>query len=161
MFCYLNKAEKDQYLPQLFDLLYENMQKIAPSGRSYEREKVEWLAEVSSALEKEPRQIILCFVYGELAGYIQYYIREKMLMVEEIQLKKEYQSTLLFYKVCKFFLSILPGNLETIEAYADRRNLNSINLMEKLGMQSCESETDVFFVHMRGKVESIYLLFKR
>lgn len=161
MFSYLNKQEKDRWLPQLFDLLYENMQIIAPSGLSYEQEKAEWLAAVSPALEKAPRQIILCFVDGVLAGYIQYYIRRQMLMVEEIQLKKEFHRTFLFYQLCKHMLSVLPGDLQTIEAYADRRNLNSIRLMEKLGMQSCESGSGSPFVHVRGSAERVCLFFKR
>lgn len=68
MFCYLDKSEKDHWLPQLFDLLYDNMRSIAPSGLSYEQERKEWLAAVSPALEKAPRQIILCFVGEELAA---------------------------------------------------------------------------------------------
>ena len=161
MFSHLNKQEKDQWLPQLFDLLYENMQTIAPSGLSYEKEKAEWLAEVSLALEKAPRKIIMCFVCGELAGYIQYYIREQMLMVEEIQLKKKYHRTFSFYKFCKYLMSVVPDNLKTIEAYADKRNWNSISLMERLGMHPCELESDSPFVHMRGAAETVYQCFNR
>jgi len=158
-FCCLNKSEKEQWLPLLFDLLYENMRCIAPSELSYEQEKQEWLAAVSPALEKAPRQIILCFVQGDLAGYVQYYIRDKMLMVEEIQLKRKYHRTLLFYKLCKYMLSVLPGDLQTIEAYADKRNLYSIRLMNKLGMRICESEQDSPFTHMRGSAKAFYALF--
>ncbi len=161
MFIFLNKQEKDAWLPKLFDLLYENMQTIAPSEGSYAQEKARWLAEVAPALDKAPRQIIMCFVGGELAGYIQYYIREQMLMVEEIQLKKQYHSTVLFYQLCKHLLTIVPDDLQTIEAYADKRNLHSIRLMEKLGMQPCDAEADCPFVHMRGFAETLYLLFKR
>ncbi len=159
VFCYLNKSEKDHYLPQLFDLLYENMKVIAPSGLTYEQERTEWLEAVSPALEKPPRQIILCFVAGELAGYMQYYIRDKLLMVEEIQLKKKYHRTLLFYRLCKYLISVMPDDLQTVEAYADKRNRNSIRLMEKLGMQPCEPDADSPFVHMRGPAESVYQLF--
>lgn len=159
MFMYLNKKEKDYYLPLLFDLLYENMQSIAPSGLSYDQEKEDWLSTVSPALDKAPRQIILCFVDGELSGYIQYYTRAQMLMVEEIQIKKEYHRTLLFYGLCKYLLSVVPNNLETVEAYADKRNLNSIRLMKKLGMHICNEEPDSAFVHMRGSAKKIYLLF--
>lgn len=161
MFSYLNKQEKEQWLPQLFDLLYENMQDIAPSGQSYEQEKSEWLAAVSPALEKASRQIIMCFVGGELAGYIQYYTRQQMLMVEEVQLKKKYHGTFLFYNFCKYLKSIIPNDLQAVEAYADKRNSNSIRLMKKMGMQICKSDTDSPFVHMRGSAESIYLLFSR
>lgn len=150
MFLFLNKKEKDTWLPKLFDLLYENMQTIAPSEFPYEEEKAQWLAKVSPALSKEPRQIIMCLIDGELAGYIQYYIRERMLMVEEIQLKKQYHSTTLFCCFCKYLSTIVPDDLQTIEAFADKRNIHSIRLMERLGMQPCDSNTESPFVHMRG-----------
>lgn len=92
---------------------------------------------------------------------MQYYIRERMLMVEEIQLKREFHRTFLFYKFCKHLLSVMPDDLQTIEAYADKRNLNSIRLMEKLGMQPCELESDSPFVHMHVPAEKVYLLFKQ
>lgn len=161
MFQYLNKDEKDLWLPRLFDLLYENMRGIAPSNLSYEQEKAQWLSAVSPALEKEPRQIILCFAQGELAGYVQYYIKDKLLMVEEIQIKQRLQRTFFFYKLCKFMLSVFPKDLQSIEAYADKRNRYSISLMSKLGMYPCETENGSPFIHFRGSAESIYALFNR
>lgn len=161
MFLFLNKQEKDIWLPKLFDLLYENMQAIAPLEGGYWEEKEKWLSEVSPALDKAPRQILLCFVDGQLAGYMQYYTREQLLMVEELQITKEHQKTCLFYQLCKHLLSVLPSQLQTIEAYADKRNQNSIRLMEKLGMQACESAEELPFVHMCGPINTIYRLFKR
>ena len=160
MFYYLNKAEKDDWLPQLFDLLYENMQSIAPSGLSYEQDKAQWLAAVSPALDKAPRQILMCFAGEKIVGFVQYYVRDQLLMVEEIQLRKEYHRTLLFYRFCKYMLSVIPDALQTVEAYADKRNLNSIRLMEKLGMLPLEISADSPFVHMRGPAENIYRFFR-
>lgn len=158
---YLNKEEKDLWLPRLFDLLYENMHAIAPSNLSYEQEKAQWLAAVSPALEKEPRQIILCFAQGDLAGYVQYYIKDKMLMIEVIQIKQKYHRTFLFYKLCKFMVSVFPKDLQAVEAYADKRNLYSISLMRKLGMSACETEKDSPFIHFRGSAKKIYSFFNR
>ena len=159
MFLHLDKGEKDHWLPVLFDLLYENMSVIAPSGMSYEDEKAQWLSQVSPALDKAPRQIVLGFAEEELVGYMQYYLRQQMLMVEEIQLKREYQKTSLFYGFCKYLASVVPEDLQTVEAYADKRNLNSICLMERLGMTACETDTQ--FVHMRGRVEQMGFLFRK
>lgn len=160
MFCCLDKAEKDDWLPRLFDLLYENMQSIAPSGLSYEQDKAQWLAAVSPALDKAPRQILMCFAGEKIVGFVQYYVRDQLLMVEEIQLKKEYHRTLLFYRFCKYILSVIPDALQTVEAYADKRNLNSIRLMEKLGMQILEEDPDSPFVHMHGAAGRIYRFFR-
>ena len=157
-FTRLNKEDKEQWLPQLFDLFYENMQAIVLSDLPYEQQKQQWLGEVSPALEKAPRQIVLYFVNDTLAGYVQYYTNQNLLMIEEIQIKKAYQHTTLFYGVCKHLATALPADLETIEAFALKQNLNSRKLMQKLGMtQIDEDET---FVHLRGFVQDIKRFFQ-
>ena len=153
-FKFLNKSEKDSWLPRLFDLLYENMSGIAPSGRSYEQERAEYLFNVSPALDRAPRQIILCFVNGELAGFLQYYVRERTVMIEEVQLKKQYQRTTVFYRLCRHLMDILPEDLKYIEAYADKRNRNSLELMKKLGMVIIE-EDEGPFLHLRGNARQV------
>ena len=152
VFQYLDKLEKEYWLPQLFHLLYENMKFIAPSGLSYDEERKLWLAAVSPALEKAPRQIILCFSNGELAGYAQYYTRGDMLMVEEVQLKKSYQRSFAFYRLCKHLLFILPPEIRYVEAYADKRNIHSQQSMSKLGMKVIEEDGP--FLHLRGELRS-------
>ena len=106
-FAFLDKNEKEQWLPQLFDLLYDNMQAIAPTPLTKEEEYAEWYSNVSPALEKAPRQIILCLDNSRLAGYLQYYTRGELLMVEELQLQKEYRCTLLFRGLCRYLAAHL------------------------------------------------------
>ena len=124
-FAYLNKEEKDVWLPRLFDLLYDNMQSVAPTGLSREEEKRQWMEAVSPALEKAPRQIILCFAEEELAGYVQFYTRETLLMVEEVQIAKHYHRSFVFYRLCRFLLEQLPPEIAIVEAYAEKRNRHS------------------------------------
>ena len=154
-FSYLNKNEKAKWLPVLFDLLYANMRTITPSGLDYAQEKALWLANVSPALEKEPRQIILCFADDDLAGFLQYYTRDQMLMIEEVQLKPIFQRTMVFFHLCRFLAGQLTDEIYYVEAYAEKRNLNSRKIMQKLGMEVCEESDDVPFVHLRGKTETI------
>lgn len=152
-FTYLNKNEKEKFLPKLFDLLYDNMREIAPTDLTYEHEKAQWLGNVSPALDKSARQIIMCFDDEKLIGYIQYYINDKMIMVEELQLKKEYHRTLTFYRFCKHLIGTLPADIKYIEAFADKRNINSQKLMNKIGMEFIDITSN--FVHMRGNVNEI------
>ena len=149
----LNKNDKEKWLPRLFDLLYDNMQYITPSNLSYEQEKRQWLANVSPALDKPARQIKMCFADDELVGYIQYYTNDGLLMIEEVQLKKEYHCTLTFYRICKSFIKELPADIEYVEAFADKRNVNSQKLMQKLGMKLVDINSE--FVHLRGKASKI------
>lgn len=152
-FTYLNKNEKEKVLPKLFDLLYDNMREIAPTNLTYEQEKKQWLDNVSPALDKPARQIIMCFDDEELIGYIQYYINSKLLMIEELQLKKEYHCTLTFYRFCKYFIGTLPADIKYVEAFAEKRNSKSQKLMQKLGMEFIDSSDE--FVHLRGNADEI------
>lgn len=152
-FSELDKSQKEQYLPVLFDLLYGNMQTVAPSSLTYDAQREKWLSHVSPALDKEPRKILLCFSDGALAGYVQYYIREDLLMVEELQLKREFQRSLVFYRLCRYLGSCLPAGIRYIEAYAERQNLYSQRLMNKLGMEHMEDENG--FAHLRGDLDAI------
>lgn len=148
-FSYLDKCKKTEYLPLLFDILYSNMKDIAPSEFS----KNEFLHEVGSALEKEPRKIVLCYCGNELAGFLMYYTRENMIMVEELQLTKKYQRTRLLYQLCKFMIKILPRNIEYIESFVDKRNTASLSLQVWLGMAIVE-EVNNNLIHLRGNAKT-------
>lgn len=151
--CYLDKADKDLWLPRLFDLFYENMSVIAPSGMAYEAEREEWLANVSPALDKAPRQVLLALDGEELAGFVMFYTRNELLMVEEVQLRQKYRGGLLFLRLCRKLLADLPEQICTVEAYAHRTNDRSRKLMNRLGM--VELPEDVPFVHLRGDMAVI------
>ena len=150
--CFLNKPEKAVWLPRMFELLYENMEEIAPSGLSVEQEWEQFLSNVGPALEKMPRQVILATDNDHLVGYVQYYTRGDLLMVEEIQIRRGYRG-LLFLQLCRFLMDVLPVEMKTVEAYADPRNEKSRRLMAKLGMKELPEEGD--YVHLRGEAESI------
>ena len=134
IFNFLDKQKVSNTLPVLFNILYENMEKIAPFGKSYEEAKTEWLGQLNPAMKKDRRQIVLMYDGDALAGYAQYYTNDTILMIEEIQLKPKYQRRMLLYEFCKFMKAILPSDITYIKAYADKRNINSQKLMEALGM---------------------------
>ena len=69
-FAYLDKQQKDIWLPQMFDLLYDNMRLIAPMDRPYEEEKQQWLSNVSPALKKAPRYIQEWVGYTWFFGFV-------------------------------------------------------------------------------------------
>ena len=149
-FDFLDKQTVGDTLPVLFDILYENMEKIAPFGKSYEEAKAEWLGQVAPAMKKEKRQIVLMLDSDALAGYAQYYTHNEIVMIEEIQLAPRYQRTRLLRQFCEFMQSVLPCEPKYIEAYADKRNLNSRRLMESLGMKIIGTDGD--FYHFRGSL---------
>ena len=151
--CYLDKTEKDLWLPRLFDLFYENMSAVAPSGMTRDTERTEWMANVGPALDKAPRQVLLALDGETLAGFAMFYTRDDLLMVEEVQLQREYQGGLLFLRLCRKLLADLPQEIRTVEAYAHRSNGRSRKLMTRLGMVELPDASP--FVHLRGELESI------
>lgn len=156
MIRFLDKEKELHLMEALFDLLYENMLEIAPSGLTYEAEKQQWLSEVLPAMAKEPRQIVLLFDGEELAGYLQYYINNGVFMVEEIQLRRDCRSTSLFGSLWKFMSRIIPEHTHTIEAYADPRNHLSRKLIKRLGMEPVEDGSDPHLLHFRGPFRLIH-----
>ena len=145
---HMDKAQKNHWLPIIFDLYYQNMHSIAPSSLPYSQERSVWLSEVSPAVDKAPRQIILCQKDDQLIGYIQYYTRGALLMIEEFQICSFYQNTLLFHRMCRYLGRQLPEEIRYIEAFADIRNHASLNLMKKLGFHEAEHSSP--FVHLRA-----------
>ncbi len=153
IFKILDKSKVDENLPILFDILYENMEKIAPFGKKHENAKAEWLEKVTPAMKSDRRQIVLMYEGDILAGYAQYYTNETVLMIEEIQLKSKYQRTMLLYEFCKFMKAIVSSEITYIEAYADVRNANSQKLMEALDMKIIND--DGKYYHFRGALGTL------
>ncbi len=157
-FNFLDKQKVSNTLPVLFDILYENMERIALFGKSYEDAKTEWLGQVTPAMKKDRRQIVLMYDGDALAGYAQYYTNDAILMIEEIQLKPKYQRTMLLYEFCKFMKAIVPSDITYIEAYADKRNTSSQKLMEALGMKIINDDREHY--HFQGDYKKILIKFQ-
>lgn len=88
---FLDKEKEMYLLGELFDILYGNMEPAAPFDGSYQEEKAEWTACVGAALRKPPRQMLLLCAGEQLAGFCMYYINGDTMMVEEVQIRGEYQ----------------------------------------------------------------------
>ena len=154
-FEFLDKSCPDQMLPRLFDILHTNMRSIAPTGKSYEDERQQWLAAVAPALEKAPRQIILMYAGEELSGYFQYYVNGGTFMVEEIQIVENWQSSNLLLGLIRFLWQVLPEDVETIAAYAHKENHRSQAIIGKLGMEQVEESRNDDFWFYSGDFRSL------
>ena len=159
-FRYADKSSVDALLPDLFDILYGNMNEIAPCGKSRDEMFAEWFYEVSPAMKKAPRQIVLMLDGDEIIGYFQYYTREEMLMMEEIQIKKAYHGSGIFRQLYTWLIDALPDTLETVEAFADRRNTKSRAVLAHLGLCELE-EVRNGILHFRGEYKNIKDKYKK
>ena len=160
-FTLLDKSQKSEILPLLFDIFYENTSKISPFSKPYEAERDAWLSEVSPALEKPPRQIILIYHGADLAGFVMYYTRDELLMIEELQLVPKYQRTLLCYKTVKYLYEFLGEKIERIEAYALKSNKISIGLIQDLGFTKINDTLGTKFLHFSCDANKIKSKFSK
>ena len=135
-FRYLEKPPSPLLLDEIFDILAANMRVIAPTGMTYEEDKAQWLSCVPPALEKDARQMILIHDGDELIGFFQYYVTadHSTFMMEEIQFKPAYRGSGLFGKLYRFLIPRLPADIVSVEAYADKRNTQSLGVLGHLGL---------------------------
>ena len=152
-FVYLEKQSLDRYLPDLFAILHSNMSLIAPTNNSYSEDYVIWCSFIVPAMQEKGRQIALLFVENKLNGYFQYYVNtdKKSLMLEEIQIKKEKQGIGLFSKFCNWLVEQLPRDILYVEAYANKKNIKSQNILEHLGLVASGENKNGNSVYYKGK----------
>ena len=152
---YLDKANELGLLEALFDLYFENMNRIAPEDAPYDAQQREWVACIGEALTKDPRQILLIYGEGKLAGFCMYYINKGLLMIEELQLRPEYQRTAALLPLYRHFRK-LTGNIEYVECFAHKQNSHSRKLITKWGMESVGETPDGRIIHFRAAADCVF-----
>ena len=151
----LDKSQKGLVLPQLFDILHSNMSKIAPTGNSYDIDLDFWLSCVSPSLEKEPRKILLIYDGEILAGFFQYFVNNGLFMMEEIQFCDAYKGSGAFRELYAYLAAIIPEETELVEAYANKSNYKSIEILRHLGLEIIGENKNGVSYHFRGRYENI------
>ena len=154
-FIYADKQDMERLLPLLFEMLHENMSKIAPTGNSYETDFRQWSECVAPAMSKEARQIVLMYDKNVLAGYFQYYINGDMLMMEEIQIREMYHGSGLFREFYSWLVGVLPDTVEYAEAYSHKSNFKSQAILEHLGLSRIGENKNGTAFHYRGKYKTL------
>ena len=155
-FKFADKLQIEQLLPDLFRILHLNMSLIAPTNNSYEDDFEIWNSYLNPAMQKEQRQIVLMYVDNKLVGYFQYYINVDInsLMMEEIQIAKGFQGTGLFSALYKWLVEQLPKDVESVEAYANKKNLKSQSILKHLGLvESGENKNGNSFYYKGAYVD--------
>ena len=155
-FKFADKLQIEQLLPDLFRILHSNMSLIAPTNNSYEDDFEIWSSCLIPAMKKEQRQIVLMYVDDTLAGFFRYYINVDInsLMMEEIQIAKGFQGTGLFSALYKWLVEQLPKDVESVEAYANKKNLKSQSILKHLGLvESGENKNGNSFYYKGAYVD--------
>jgi RimJ/RimL family protein N-acetyltransferase len=130
----LQKINFDDKSKDLFAILAANMSAIAPTGNSYEEDYTLWYDAVRERLTLETRNIILIYAYDELVGFFQYYMDNFLFVMEEIQIAPEFQGLGLFRKLYGFMFEVLPADIKSVRAYANKFNHKSQAILFHLGL---------------------------
>ncbi len=149
-FEYVNKADFSIIERDIFSILADNMEKIAPTGNSREEDYKCWYEGVTNGLRRDERKIILIKVNGSIIGFFQYYTNEDTFMMEEIQFKPEYQGKGIFRELYGFILKNIKNDLKYVEAYANKNNRKSIGILEKLGLSKIGVNKSGSCFHFKG-----------
>lgn len=134
--CPLNKKEKAVVLPHLFELLAENMNRIAPTGNSLEEDYQIWRSYIFSEIDNPEREILLIKLNDVIIGYFQYSLNDTTFAMEEIQIRQKYWGSGAFRELYHFLSVIVPENIATVKAYANKNNLKSQAILEHLGLKN-------------------------
>ena len=152
---YLDKGNELGLLEELFGLYFENMNAIAPEKAPYEVQKREWVACIGEALTKDPRQILLIYAEGEMAGFCMYYINKGILMIEELQLRRAYHRTAVLLPPYRHFKK-QSGRFESVECFAHKQNSHSRKLIGKWGLESVDETPDGRIIHFRAAAYRVF-----
>lgn len=157
----MEQRETLEILPQLFSILYTNMTKIAPTNCGYEEDQKQWLDYVLPAVRSKQRHILLMYAGENLAGYFQYAVEGDTLTVDEVEIRPEYQRTMVFYRFCQYMLNNLPQNVHWFTSYVRKDNLNSISIHKSLGMERVGENRSGTSWHYRGEIGKAAARFRR
>lgn len=154
-FEYLNKPNFPIVSNTLFNILADNMEKIAPTGNTREEDCKGWCEGVSNGLKRDERQIVLVKEADKIIGFFQYYTNADTFMMEEIQFKSEYQGKNIFRELYGFLIPNIRENIKFVEAYANIPNHKSIGILEKLGLTKIGMNKNGRCFHFRGNYSDL------
>ncbi len=161
-FKYMDKRKIENYLPKMFEVLYSNMSLIAPTNNSYEADFQIWVSHITSALHETYRETILLYADFEFVGYFRYSLNSgtQSFLMEDIQIKSEFQGAGLFSSCLRWLVNQLPENILCVEAYADKRNNRSRAIMEHLGLKCKGENKNGISLHYIGDYSKFYSKFR-
>jgi hypothetical protein len=154
-FTLLDKRMAEYYIKPMFDILYENMSVIAPTGNGYEKDFGLWSQTMSQNLLNENRNIILIHEDYFLVGFFMYSVANKnVLKMEEIQILPDYRNkNNIFRQLHDFLIPLLPHDIKIVDAYAHKLNRKSQGILGHLGLRRVGENKN--YIHFQGKYEKL------
>jgi RimJ/RimL family protein N-acetyltransferase len=142
----------EEKLPDMFHILYSNMNIIMPTGNSYDEDFAAWMTYAVPTMQEKGRKVVLFYADGKLVGYFQYSLNMESgsLFMEEMQIRTEYQGSGLFSAFYSWLVRQLPDGIQTVEAHAGKTNYKSQAVSEHLGLRKVGENRTGKSYHYKG-----------
>ncbi len=151
----MKKQDIPVYLSEMFDILADNMGKIAPTGNSYDEDYKIWSECVVPVFCEGKRNVILIFDENKLCGYFQYFVNDTTFRMDEIQFKQEYQGSGLFAELYHYLTTIIPSRTKYVEAFSNKANLKSQGILKHLGLKENGENKNGNSIYFKGDYKTI------
>ncbi|MBQ3222089.1 MAG: GNAT family N-acetyltransferase [Clostridia bacterium] len=152
---FLDPEQFESLARPLFDILADNMTKIAPTGCTREEDFALWHSSMLENLQSDERCILLAEQDGCLVGYLQYSLRGDTLLMEEIEIREDTQGKGVFRALYSALLPAVGDRALYTEAYANKANQKSIGILGKLGLTVIGENKSGRSWHFRGTMAAL------
>lgn len=143
-YSYMDKNQFGNCAKILFDIMADNMAEFSDMESSREEDYHTWFRAVQEGLQKPNRKIIIIRDANGIIGFFQYYTNQNTFMMEEVQIIPKYQGKGVFRGLYQYLLPNLDENIVYVEAYVDKRNDKSKDILNKLGLHVLEVGNERF-----------------
>ena len=154
----MQREDFEKYANELVSILYDNMEKIVPTGNSCEFVLELWLKANLAKFDRGVRKsiIIMQKESKEVAGYFQYSIKDNVFLMEDIQFSSRWKGKdNIFRSLYGFVLDSLETEIAYVEAYASKNNEKSIGVLGKLGLSIVGENIRGTSYHFRGTYDDL------
>lgn len=156
VFKQMEKQDIPAFLPEMFEILADNMSRIAPTGNSYKEDFRIWSESVSPVFFEEKRSVILIFDENKLCGYFQYFVSDSTFRMDEIQFRQIYHGSGLFSELYHYLTTIIPSKTKNVEAFSNKANLKSQGILKHLGLKENGENKNGNSIYFKGKYKTIF-----
>ena len=152
-FIFPNAGILEEKLPDIFRILYSNMNTIMPTGNSFDEDFSVWMTYAVPAMQEKSRKVVFFYADGKLVGYFQYSLNMESgsLFMEDLQIQAQYQGSGLFSAFYSWLVRQLPDGIQTVEAQTGKTNHKSQAVLEHLGLHKVGENRTGKSYHYKGE----------
>ena len=147
------------FISEMYDILYKNMNSIAPTGSTYEEDYALWSSCVEPVWREGKRSVILILSDNKLCGFFQYFVNDDTFRMDEIQFKKEYQKSGLFEALYRYLVTVVPLQTKYVDAFTRKENIKAQGILKHLGLEIAGESKNGNSLYFKGEYKKLAELY--